>query len=160
MDQSRQFAVGLIASTMAVALVGFVLYIENPTPLQPSFVHQSGAAMPVRSRVADPERDRRVQAMLAHFVAALESQDEAAMRADFPAMTRREARLLRSIRRRLGEDAELDIGYERVIGVARDVVDLDFVIVANQAGRSDQRRLPFHATVRNRNGIWLIEELN
>jgi hypothetical protein len=82
------------------------------------------------------------------------------MRADFPTLTRREARVLKSIRRRMGNGAELQVGSERIIGVSRDVADLDFVILAKLPGVTDERRLPFHATVRHQNGSWLIDELN
>ena len=160
MDDSRRFALGLLVTAIVISFVGFGVYIDDPTPIQPTLVHQSASILPINERVMDAARDARVHDVIEHFVASLAREDEAAMREDFPTLTRREARVLKSIRRRMGNGAELRVGSERIIGVSRDVADLDFVILARLPGVADERRLPFHATMRNQNGSWLIEELN
>ncbi|MGQ0562971.1 MAG: hypothetical protein ACT443_13995 [Gemmatimonadota bacterium] len=160
MDDTRRFLVGLLASTIVIATVGFALYIKSPTPLQPTFVHQSASVMAPGARVRDPERDRYIHDLLTHFVAALAEGDVAAMREDFPDMTRRQSRVLRSIRRRLDQASELEVASQRVIGLTKDLADVDFVIVARRPGEASERRLPFHATVRRRDGGWQIGELN
>ena len=160
MNDSRRFALGLLVTAIVIAFVGVGFYIDDPTPIQPTLVHQSASVMPVSDRVVDPARDGRLHAMLEHFVGALARQDESAMRTDFPNLTKREARVLKSIRKRMGDGAELRVGTTRIIGVSPSVADLDFVIMARLPGEPDERRLPFHATVRNQNGSWLIDELN
>lgn len=160
MNDSRRFALGLLVTAIVIAFVGFGVYIDDPTPLQPTLVHQSASMLALEERVADAARDARLQRMLDHFVTALAREDEREMRVDYPGLTRREARVLKGIRRRMGDGAQLRVGSEQVIGVAPDVADLDFVIMARLPGEPDERRLPFHATVRLRNGEWRIDELN
>jgi hypothetical protein len=155
----HRFALGLLVTALVISFVGFGVYIDDPSPIQPTLVHQSAAILPINERVVDTARDARVHEMLEHFVASLAREDEPAMRSDFPTLTRREARVLKSIRRRMGDGAELRVSNERVIGVSPDLADLDFVILAKLPGLADERRLPFHATVRNRAGSWRIEEL-
>jgi hypothetical protein len=160
MNDSRRFALGLLVTAIVISFVGFGVYIDDPTPIQPTLVHTSAAAMPASERVADAARDTRLHGMLEQFVGALARADEAAMRAEFPKLTRREARVLKSIRERMGDGAELRVEATSIIGVSADVADLDFVILAKLPGEPDERRLPFHATVRRTNGDWLIDELN
>lgn len=160
MNNSRRFALGLLVTAIVISFVGFGVYFDDPTPIQPTLVHASAAALPIGERVADAGRDARVHGMLEQFVAALAREDEGAMRAEFPNLTRREARVLKSIRRRMGEAAELRVGPATVIGVSADVADLDFVILAKLPGEPDERRLPFHATIRRGSGNWFIDELN
>ena len=160
MKNSRRFALGLLVTAIVISFVGFGVYIDDPVPIQPTLVHQSASILPINERVLDAGRDAHVHKVLEHFVASLAREDETAMRTTFPNLTRREARVLKSIRKRMGDGAELRVGSERIIGVSRDVADLDFVILAKLPGEPDERRLPFHATVRNHNGSWLIDELN
>ena len=85
--------------------------------------------------------------------------DDATMRAMFPSLTSRQGRVLRSIRSRLGQDASLSLSGDHITRATPDQIDIDFVIVAREPNDKTERRLPFHATVRDRKGSWVIETL-
>lgn len=156
----RRFCLALLGTSVVIATVGMTMYLRDPSmSVQPTLVHRTASVLTKSSVAPDPARDRRINEILDQFVAGFASEDTEMMRSVFPDMTRREARVMRSIRRRLGEGAAVRIGTRSLAAVTAETVDLDFVIFAQKPGEEQIRRLPFHATVRLHESGWQIDEL-
>jgi hypothetical protein len=158
---ASRFGIALAVSSLVIGFVGFAVYIDNPeTPIKPALIHRHASAFEVSAAgSANDARYDQARAVLGQFIAAVSDDDDAKVRNMFPALTRREARSLESLRRRLGRDARLSVGEETLTNASPDQIDIDFVIVAKVPDSRTERRLPFHATVRDRQGSWVIETL-
>jgi hypothetical protein len=158
---ASRFGIALAVSSLIVGLVGFAVYIDHPeTPIKPVLIHHHASAFDLSA--AAPRNNARytqARAVVVQFIAALNEDDDATMRATFPALTSRQGRVLRGIHSRLGEDARLYVSGDRITSASPDQIDIDFVIVAHEPKDGSERRLPFHATVRDREGSWVIETL-
>jgi hypothetical protein len=158
---ASRFGIALAVSSLIIGFVGFAVYIDDPrTPIKPVLIHRHASAFEISS--AGPATNTRygeARAVLAQFIAALNEDDDATIRSTFPSLTSRQGRVLRSIRSRLGQDANLSLSGDRITSAGPDQIDIDFVIVAREANERTERRLPFHATVRDRKGSWVIETL-
>lgn len=157
-----RFGIALTVTGLVIGMVGFALYIDDPDlTLQPVLIHRHASTMEISA--AGQFQDARydgARAVLVQFIDALERDDERAMHAVFPTMSASDTRVLKSIRRRMGGDAKLSIGSDRLTNATTLQVDIDFVILAVVNGEGRARRLPFHATLRNHQGSWLIDTLH
>lgn len=157
----RRFGWALLGSALLVGSTAFVLYLDNPTtPLKPTVLTHQSASFFEKSSSTNPNVDPELTRLLSNFVDALERRDQDELRSHFPTMSRKDARLLRSIRARLGIDARLSLGPIRVERTVDGVTALDFVILSKQPYARGELSLPFHANVRKQNGLWRIEALN
>ena len=153
-----RFGIALAATSLVVGLVGFGVYLDDPEiTIQPAIIHRHApdTEMPGTHHA----RYGEARAALERFIDALADGDADGMRAQFPAMTSRDARVLNSIRRKLGQDAALSITSDRLTSAASNQVDIDFVLLGEAPNEGAARRLPFHATLRNDQGSWRIETL-
>lgn len=157
----RRFALALLSTALLVGSTAFVLYLDNPTtPLKPTVLTHQPASFFDESSTSTPNIDPALTGLLTHFVDALERRDQDALREAFPGMTRKDARLLRSIRARLGIDAQLSLGSIRIERTLGGVTALDFVILSKQPYARGELSLPFHANVRDQGGRLQIEALH
>jgi hypothetical protein len=158
---ASRFGIALAVSSLIIGFVGFAVYIDHPeTPIKPVLIHHNASAFDVSSTATlTNTRYGQAHGVLVQFIAALNEDDDATMRATFPTLTSRQGRVLRSIRSRLGRDARLSVADDRITSASRDQIDIDFMIVARAPHDGSERRLPFHATVRDRKGSWVIETL-
>lgn len=151
---------GVIAASSIILLVGFVLQSVYRTPPQPSTTPQRAAALPdLTAPAIDGAQARAAWQVVDQFVEAMERENEAGMRARFPSLTNREARILLAIRQRLGEGADLRVDAGRMASRAAGEVHADFAIIATERGSKRERRLPFSATLIGERDSWAIAKL-
>lgn len=160
-NPSRRFGWALVSSALLVGSTAFVLYLDSPTtPLKPTVLTHQAASFIEKPPVTNPNVDPALSRLLSDFVDALERRDQDELRNYFPAMSRKDARLLRSIRARLGIDAQLSLGPIRIEQTVAGVTALDFVVLSKQPYARGELSLPFHAIVRKHGSGWRIETLN
>jgi len=157
----KRFGWAIVASSLVIASVAALVFMRNPTDtLQPSVVSTGGLF--AGGRYAPTAVIPEVGRLLDTFVGALEHDDQARMHATFPGMTPHDARVLRALRKRLGETAHLtvaDAQLQRSSQVGALDANVQFVILSRKPEDREELRLPFTAHVRNANGHWLIVEL-
>lgn len=156
-----RFGIALALTSLVIGLVGFAVYMDGPTlSLQPVRIHRHASTFEISSAgTSNDSRYAEARAVLVEFIDALERSDDSAMRAAFPEMSSREARILNSIRRRLGGGAELSITSDRLTASSAGQLDIDFVILAKVPDARTARRLPFHAALRSETERWVIATL-
>ncbi len=155
----RRFGWTVVVTSLLATGFALVVYERNPTtPLQPRLIAHDAAGM----QKAAPQSGTgatTVRPVLDDFVAALERHDDAALQAVFPAVTTRDARILRSVRERLGEAAHLQVSSLRLVSATTQQVEAEFVILAT-GGRQNELRLPFVATIARQEDTWKIVALH
>jgi len=153
---ARRFGIAIVTTTVGIASFAFVVYMTSPGgTLQPRLLHESSLA----GAHATSPTDTQLMAVLNSFVSALERDDDAGMRAAFPALTARESRILHQMRGRLGPAAHLSVVNAHARKLKANEVAEDFVIVASQPG-GRELRLPFAAVMHQQNQSWQIVELH
>ena len=113
---TTRFGLAIVSSAVLVASFAWAVHLAMPpeTPLRPTVLTHESALLFEKAASAPEAVDPEIHRVLTHFVAALERRDQAGMRTDFPTMTRREERMLRSIRARLGYDAQLILASDEI----------------------------------------------